>query len=141
MHPFLFKDRFGRASLILHMARPEEEVDVRDWRRVLLDRLRLGDAHERSFVLDVYEAMMIHHQEEAMARIRDARAVLTDPEASKDEKRSRDALSAAAWWGPLWAIERSDVDALRARPWLGYAYREGMALHRMSRRLIGGQTS
>ncbi len=135
---FLLENKHGRVSLVLHLARPIQDLKVREWRNTLLDLLRLGKEHEKTFVLDVYEAMMIHHQQEAIDQVRNARTVMTDPKSASDENRLRDALSVCGWWGPLWTIERSNINALRARPYLGYAYREGMALYQMSRKLTGG---
>jgi hypothetical protein len=135
---FMLKNKDGKRSLTLHLAQPTQDRHVRDFRYQLLDRLRLGEIHEQDFVLDVYEAMMIHHETHVMHQIKDARAVFTTPDKASDEIQLQEALSVASFWGPLWAIERSNVDALRARRYLGYAYRQGLALYQIARKLTGG---
>ena len=147
----LLADPAGRLALKLRLARPATDPSVRRWRAALLDRLRLadvtgaaaagegpGEARHRSFVLDVYEAAMVHHEPEHLQQLRWARSVILDPLAAADDSRLFDALAVAEWWGPLAAIERGDVDALRTRRYLGYAYRQGLELHRLARRLRGG---
>jgi hypothetical protein len=128
----------ARLALTLHVASPTDDTKIRDWRTELLSSLRLGTKDEQKFVLDVYEAMMIHHQQEAIAQAHAAYAVLTDPVVARDEAQLKDALSIADNWKPLWAIERENLDALRARRYLSYAYREGIKLFNLSRRLRGG---
>jgi hypothetical protein len=130
----LLKHPAGRLSLTLHFAQPTPDVHVREWRQDLLERMRLSN---QDFVLDIYEAMMIHHQREALDQVKAARAVIIDRIAASEEQRLRDALSVADWWGPLWALERANVDALRARRYLGYAYRDGIALFQLARRMRG----
>ncbi len=126
-----------RAVLIAHWSVPTIDRRVRSWRQQVFDRLRLGTLTEQSFVLDVYEAMMIHYRAQALAEIRQARSVLNDPAIAQDESRLQDALAIAQWWSPLWAMERADVNALRKRRYLGYDYREGLALFRLSQKLTG----
>ena len=129
-----------RLALTLHLARPTADAKVRLWRHTLLDRLRLAVPGPRDFVLDVYEAMMIHYERETLAQVRAARERVINSPAAGDEPGLRDALSVANLWQPLWALERSDIELLRARRHLGYAYREGIALFRMCRRLVGDLT-
>jgi hypothetical protein len=126
----------GRRLLQLALAEPTPEPGIRRWRQELLERLRLAGETGREFVLDVYEAMLIHYPEQALQQLRTARVVLTDARAA--EERLRDALAVAAWWQPLWALQRSHPEALRARRYLGYDYREGIALYRLAQRLTGG---
>src|SRR5262245_44438595 len=95
----LLKHAAGRRSLTLHLAQPTGDVQVRQWRQSLLDRMRLTN---QGFVLDIYEATMISHQRETLDQVKAARAVIVDPIAASDERRLRDALSVAEWWGPLW---------------------------------------
>lgn len=125
----------AKLSLTLHLGQPTRDIEVRDWRTELLERLRLS---EQSFVLDVYEAAMIYHQQEAINQVKDAYGVLIDPQAASDEGRLRDALSVANWWKPLWALERAEVDKLRSRRYLSYAYREGIKLFNLSQKMSGG---
>lgn len=133
----------GRRALQLRLAPPTPSPAVRRWRTSLLDRLRLGGEtgagyRRRDFVLDVYEAAMIHHEQEHLDQLRTARAVILDPLAAADDARLQDALAVAEWWGPLDAVERADINALRARRYLGYEYRQGLSLFRLARRLRGG---
>jgi hypothetical protein len=102
--------------------------------------MRNGNEIQQRFVLDVYEATMIHHRELAFKQAQDARSVLSDPIASADNERLSDARSVAEWWGPLANLERTHLDLLRARRYLDYEYREGIALFRLERRLAGGPT-
>ncbi|MGK7875975.1 MAG: hypothetical protein AB4426_22565 [Xenococcaceae cyanobacterium] len=134
----LLEQPTARLSLILHLAKPTLDIKVRNWRSDLLERLRLASERERKFVLDVYEAMMIYHQQEALNQVKAAYAVMTDPKAASDEALLQDALSIASWWKPLWAIERADVDALRVRRYLSYTYREGIKLFQLSQKLSAG---
>jgi hypothetical protein len=131
-------DARGRASLQFHLARPTDDARVRRWRADLLDRLRLVDEPGRRFVLDVYEATMIHHRPAALEQIRKAGEVMRDRLASRDEASLRDAMAVAEWWGPLWAIHRQDIDALRGRPYLHYDFMEGLRLYQLRRRMTGG---
>jgi len=130
----LLKNSVAKLSLTLHLAQPTIDIQVRDWRTELLDRLRLT---EQSFVLDVYEAAMIYHQQEVINQVRTAYSIMGDPKAASDEARLRDALSVANWWKPLWAIERADINQLRARRYLSYAYREGIKLFKFSQKMLG----
>jgi hypothetical protein len=118
----------GRLALTLALARPARDPEVLRWRKDLLESFLL-EPLGRDFVLDVYEAALVHHEAEWLGQVRSAGAVLTDPVASADDRRLNEALSAAAWWGPLSALARTDLDALRSRRYLGYRYREGLALH------------
>ncbi len=126
----------GRLALQLRLARPTGDPAIRAWRTRLLERLRL-DETGRGFVLDVFEAAMVHHQQEHLAQSRQALGVFFDPVAARDDARLEDALATADWWGPLRALEVTDIDALRARRYLGYAYREGIKVHRIGRRMRG----
>jgi len=130
----LLKNSAAKLSLTLHLAQPTIDIQVRDWRTELLDRLRLT---EQSFVLDVYEAAMIYHQQEVINQVRTAYSTIGDPKAASDEARLRDALSVANWWKPLWAIERADINQLRTRRYLSYAYREGIKLFKLSQKMLG----
>ncbi len=127
----------GRQALQLHLARPTGESAVRRWRTRLLETLRAAGDDGRDFVLEVYEAAMVHHQDETLDQARRAREVFLDPIAAQDSDRLDDATSAADWWGPLWAVERSDLGALRRRRYLGYAYREGLRVYTHGRKLRG----
>ncbi len=128
----------GQRLLQLAMAEPALVRRVRLWRHELLERLRLAGDQGREFVLDVYEAMLIHYPEQALRQVHAARAVITDIQAAAEESRLREALAVAAWWESLWALQRSHPEALRARRYLGYQYREGLALYRLAQRLTGG---
>ncbi len=127
----------GRQALQLHLARPTGDPAVRRWRTRLLETLRAAGDDGRDFVLEVYEAAMVHHQDETLDQARRAREVFLDPIAAQDSDRLDDAISAADWWGPLWAVERSDLGALRRRRYLGYAYREGLRVYTHGRKLRG----
>lgn len=126
----------GRVALQLHLARPSTRPAVLAWRARLFDRLRLS-RDRRAFVLDVYEAALIHHEQEHMEMARRALGVFLDPRASRDDRLLNEALAIADWWGPLHALERIDLDALRARRYLGYAYREGIRIYNISRQMRG----
>ncbi len=126
----------GRRLLQLALAQPTCNPHIRHWRQELLERLRLTEENGRDFVIDVYEAAMVFYEQDALKQVREARAVLNH--AGADAARLRDALAVAAWWGPLRALERSYPDALRSRRYLGYAYREGIALYQLAQRLTGG---
>lgn len=131
----LLKNRAAKLSLTLHLAKPTVDIKVRDWRTELLERLR---PRESAFVLDVYEAAMIYHQQEVINQVRIAYSVISDRQTSFNEENLRDALSIANWWQPLWAIERADVNQLRQRRHLSYAYREGIKLFNLSQKMLGG---
>ncbi|MBW4635069.1 MAG: hypothetical protein KME30_25160 [Iphinoe sp. HA4291-MV1] len=133
----LLKNSTAKLSLTLHLAQPTTDIKVRCWRTELLNRLRLGGQTEQSFVLDVYEAAMIYHQQEVMNQVRAAYSTISDRQAASDEENLRDALSIANWWKPLWAIERADVNQLRQRRYLSYAYREGIKLFNLSQKMLG----
>jgi hypothetical protein len=130
----------GRLALQLQMARPAYDSAVLNWRRDLLNRLRLDRSAGAGpdFVLDVYEAALVHHGPEVLSQIRAADAVLSDPEASADNTRLDAAQALAGWWGPLSALERANGAALRARRYLGYDHRKGIALYRLAQRMVGG---
>ncbi len=130
----LIKNPTSKLSLTLHLAQPVTDIKVRDWRTELLERLRLS---EPSFVIDVYEAVMIYHQQEAIKQVNEAYSIFSDTQAAKDEKRLQNALSIANWWKPLWAIERAEINKLRARRYLSYAYREGIKLFKLSQKMTG----
>jgi hypothetical protein len=126
----------GRLALQLALARPTPDTVIRQWRRELLDRLRTDGATGVGFVLDVYEATLIHHSREALDQVAAARATLGD---EADDRRLEDALAVARWWGPLWALERSHGDALalRRRRYFNPDYLKGVALYRVVQRLWG----
>lgn len=127
----------GRGALSLWIAEPSLSTPQRRWRATLLDRWRSGADGDRTYVLDIYEAAMVHHEATFIAQTHDAQRVLTDPKLSSDAARLADAMSIAAWWGPLSALERADIQSLRRRRHLGYAYRQGLALYRLTRKLTG----
>jgi hypothetical protein len=126
----------GRRLLQLALARPTHNLHIRHWRRELLERLRMMEEFGRDFVVDVYEAAMVFYEQDTLEQVRAARAVLSH--AGVDETRLRDALAVAAWWGPLRALGRSYPNTLRSRRYLGYGYREGIALYQLAQRLAGG---
>ena len=126
----------GRRLLQLALAKPTPNPHIRHWRRELLERLRLTEENGRDFVIDVYEAAMVFYEQDTLEQVRTARTVLSH--AGADEACLRNALAVAVWWGPLRALERSYPDALRARRYLGYGYREGIALYQLAQRLTGG---
>ena len=130
-----------RLSLALHLARPVSDMKARVWRQTLLDVLRVGGDQERSFVLDVYEALRMHHWPKALEQLKAARAVIVDPVAASNDERLRDAVSVANFWGPLWRLERTDAQALRNRIYLEYEYREGLKLFRLYEKLIRGSSA
>lgn len=135
----LLRHPAGRRLLALSLAQPTGELAVRRWRHDLLERLRPAGDKGMDFVLDVYEAAMIYHAQETLDQVQAARRVITDSAAAADEQRLRDALAVAAWWESLWAVERSHPEALRGRRYLGYRYREGIALFQLAQRLTGGR--
>jgi hypothetical protein len=134
----LIRHADGRVALQLALAQPSRSPEVRRWRRELLGVLRLQDAGGQDFVLDVYEAALIHHRDEALEQLRTARSVLESPAASADERRLDDALSIARWWEPLSALDRSDSAALRGRRYLDPCYRTGITLYRRTEKLTQG---
>ncbi len=134
----LLADPRRRLSLQLHLARPTLTTQVRDWRTRLLETLRVGSDADRTFVVNVYEAAMIHHRAEAVHQIRAALAVMGPRLVRPDLASRRDAISIANWWGPLWALYRSHLDDLRARRDLHYDYLDGLALFQQCQRLTGG---
>lgn len=129
----------GGRMLRAAFAAPSADVAVLAWRADLLDRWRLDVAASgdgRSFVLDVYETALLHHREEHLDAVRRAAAILADSTASDDALDL--ARAVAAWWEPLAALARAEIDLLRARRHLGYAYREGIGLARRAQRLRVG---
>lgn len=129
----------GRRWLQLALAEPVSDAEIRRWRQDLLERLRLASEAAAGFVLDVYETLLIHYAEPALRQVRAARQVLASA-GTADPDRLQDALSVAGWWQPLWALARSHPAALRERRYLGYDYREGLALYRLALQL-GGTTA
>lgn len=126
----------ARVALQAHLARPDLLAASRVWHTDLLERWRLVDDRARAFVLDVYETAFIHHRVRWVERVRAARDRLVDPLA-RERTVYEDALSLAAWWGPLARLERDDPNALRGRRFLTYEYREAVALFRLHARLTG----
>lgn len=132
----LGEHKAARLALQAHLARPELPAESRGWHTDLLERWRLLDERARAFVLDVYETAFIHHRVRWLERVRAARERLIDPLA-RERTGLEEALSIAAWWGPLARLERDDPGALRARRFLSYEYREAVALFRLHGRLTG----
>lgn len=133
----LREDRHGRLALQWRLADPDCAPDVRRWRTSLLDRTRHEGEEGVAFILDVYEAQMLHHHGEVLAQIHAAEGVFIDVAAMQNEAKLTEALASAGWWGPLAALERTHGDALRARRHLGYDYRAGLKLYRLAQRLRG----
>jgi hypothetical protein len=130
-------DRQMRQALVVALAHPAAPPAVRRWRAELLDRSRLDGEDGRSFVLDVYETAILHHEAEWIDVVRAARAVLLDPRAVADAERLDEAAAAADWWGALAALDRTHLAEVRQRRHLGYSYREALRLHAELRRLRG----
>jgi hypothetical protein len=133
----LLQNEKSRRTLTMHFAEPTVDTTIRKWRTSVLDRLRLGAAHERSFVIDVYEAALIHHQQASMEMVQASRSTIFDRLAAADQERLRDAISIAEWWGPLWSFHRERNDELRSRHYLHYDFLEGTKLFQICRRLLG----
>lgn len=132
----LLKNSAAKLSLTLHLAKPTGDTKVRDWKTELLERLRLVDKQKnQAFVLDVYEAAMIYHQQEIINQVNTAYNIISERQAASNEENLRDALSIANWWKPLWAIERADINQLRQRRYLDYAYREGIKLFNLAQKM------
>ncbi len=128
----------GRRWLQVSLAEPVSDAAIRNWRRELLGRLQKTEGDmETAFVLDVYEALMIHHGKEILEQVADAREVLLDPIAASKEECLGNALSVAGWWRPLWEMRRSRNDDLRARVHLGYEYLKGLELCTLAQKLTG----
>jgi hypothetical protein len=130
--------REARLAILLALAQPTPSTEVRRWRGDLLGILRLQGDGGRAFVLDVYEAALIHHRAEVLEQIQAARSVLEDPVASADQKRLEQALTIAKWWETLSALDRSDSAGLRSRRYLDPSYRKGIMLYRRTERLTRG---
>lgn len=129
----------GRRFLQLAWATPTRDAEVLQWRIASLSRLRqTEDDQQVAFVIDVYEAHMIHFEQETLERIQQARHVLVSPVASQNQDQLKKALLVADWWKPLWEIRRSRNDELRQRKYLGYEYLEGLKLHGLARQMTGG---
>jgi len=64
-----------------------------------LDRLRLGPASERAFVIDIYEAAIVQSEDHLLREIAQANRMLSD--ISVTESDLKNALSIANWW-VLW---------------------------------------
>jgi hypothetical protein len=128
--------RQGRIALQLRLAEPADDPTVRAWRTRLLQRYRT-DPVGRSLVFDVYETALIHFGEGHRTLLERALAVFSDPLAARDDARLEDAFTIADFWGPLRALERTALDELRDRRYLGYTYREGIRVHQLGRRLRG----
>src|SRR5205814_1348957 len=120
------------------LAQPSPSPEVRRWRQDLMGRLRLQDDAGRDFVLDVYEAALIHHRAEVLDQVYAARSVLENPVASADDRRLGEALSIAEWWEPLSALDRSNPSALRDRRYLDRCYRQGITLYRQTEKMTRG---
>lgn len=132
----LLKNSAAKLSLTLHLAKPTGDPKVRDWKTELLERLRLVEKQKnQAFVLDVYEAAMIYHQQEIINQVKTAYNIISDRQAASNEENLRDALSIANWWKPLWAIERADINQLRQRRYLDYTYREGIKLFNLAQKM------
>jgi hypothetical protein len=122
----------GRRLLVLHLAEPAANRLARRWQGTLLERLRVTDPE---FVLDVYEAYLVHNEDAALQNVRLAEQVLRSTLPSKEALEG--ALAVADVWSALAALSVSHPEALRARPYLGYAYLNGVALYKRARRMTG----
>lgn len=132
----LFERLASRRWLQLSLAQPTDNQAIRDWHQNILAQLRQTEQDQKTtFVLDVYETLMIHHRPAAFKQVRSARRVLRDENASKDEQRLQEALSIAQWWQPLWALRRTRKDEIRQRLYLDYQYLEGLELYTLAQRL------
>lgn len=83
------------------------------WRTQVLDRLRQDARGGRDFVLEVYECTSLHHRTSFARQLDVARTVLSSGGESKGQFEW--ALAFARFWGPLVAIRRADLDAVRSR--------------------------
>ncbi len=120
-------DPAGRALLVQTFAQPTKSEFVRRRRASVLDRWRIGSSEDLDFVLDVYEAMLVHHSKEALAQTEWARQISSGAPGATN-RDIEDAGSIAAFWGPLWHLQRTHMTLLTKRPYLDYAYRRGIRL-------------
>lgn len=129
----------GRRVMIRALAAPTDAAAVLRWRADVLDRVRLTGKAGRAFVYEVYEAAVVLHRADTLARAASAERLLRSPppEAAALEV----ALALAAWWGPLWALRRSHGGEIKARPALDVeALIDGTRLHGLARQM-GGQAA
>ncbi|HEW97317.1 MAG: hypothetical protein DRR16_05305 [Candidatus Parabeggiatoa sp. nov. 3] len=134
----LLEQPASRRWLQLSLAKPTDNRAIRDWRQKILAQLRQTEQDSKtSFVLDVYETLMIHHRSVAFDQVGAARRVLRDPIAAASAQRLQEALSIAQWWQPLWALRRTRKEELRQRLYLDYQYLEGLKLYTLAQRLRG----
>jgi FtsH ternary system domain X1 len=122
----------GRRLLTLEFAHWPVPAEVRDWRTGVLDRLRQQSDLERSFVIDVYEAALVHNEDGILREIKESNRAFTVPGASHADMEN--AMSVAKWWGPLAGISRSHADELRVSMYLKHSYLEGIKLFRLATR-------
>jgi hypothetical protein len=95
----LLEQPASRRWLQLNLAEPTDNQAIRDWRQKILAQLRQTEQDSKtSFVLDVYETLMIHHRSVAFDQVGAARRVLRDPIAAASAQRLQEALSIAQWW-------------------------------------------
>lgn len=137
----LLNNRLGKSFLCLRLAQPDLPRSSRRWHAELLERLRIGSDAEYAFVIDVYESQFVHHREATLQEIRSASAAILAASRVDDDdevRRLDAAISLAKWWGPLWAIHRGDVDAIRYRSYLSFEFLEGLKLFEMVRGVPGG---
>lgn len=146
-----------RQAMLLRFAQPIPDLAIREWRLFVLRIFRTGDSDQKKFVLDVYEAQMIHYHKQTLDQIKQARNLILNPtfnDANKkteeklsdnkdnadknkvvekysfqDDYQIRNALSVGEWWEPLYFLDRSSKDDLRSRRYLGYDYRKGIDLY------------
>lgn len=111
--------------------------DVRLFRRRVLHRLRTGKDAERRAVLEIYEAALLHHRERTLAEAALASRVLSAEDPTMDVE---DALACAFFWEPLWAIQRSHADEVRAVRMDVDGKLAGTKLYELARSLTGGGT-
>jgi hypothetical protein len=111
----LRRQRDGHRTIVAAFSVPGASLPARRFRAEAMDRLRSKGEMGRDLVLDVYEAILVHHRERAFAEIAGARAVL-----ARDQRIEAldDALTTAAFWSPLSAIRRSHPEDVRRRPYL-----------------------
>ncbi len=128
-------DYSARRLLVNLFCQPKTAAPVLNWRRLLLDSLRVAE-HYQPFVLDVYEAAIALHARAWTDHITWARGLLSVPGAP--QKQLELALAIGRWWQPLRALHRAYLDWLRERPYMHFhIYLQGIKLAADVARLRG----
>lgn len=127
----------GQTYLCHALARPAAVPAVLHWRADLMARWRLGDAAQTRFVVDLYACALQWHRPALLAVCQRAAAVLQRPIGATAAQIEL-ALAWAAWFTPLWHLQRARPELLRKNRQVDYAYLSCLRLVHTVQALPGG---